>query len=73
MNTILAKNSSSIGIKKHFDANMELECLGTHGTGDNKLTLWSARTGQEVIETNGAPVFEGESGFAEAREQIMGE
>jgi hypothetical protein len=68
----MSKNVASIGIQKHFGANMELEILGSTGSGDNKMTLYRARTGQEVIETNGDPCWDSEAGFAEAREQIMG-
>ena len=51
---------------------MELEILGTTGSGDAKMTLYRARTGQEVIETNGDPCWDSEHGFQGAREQIMG-
>jgi hypothetical protein len=71
MKTVMSKNVNSISIRKHFGDNMELEVLGSTGSGDSKMTLYSARTGQEVIETNGDPCWEGEAGFGDAREQIM--
>ena len=70
MKTILAKDSGSIGIRKHFDGNMELECIGSTGEGDCKMILWRSQTGQEVIETNAEPIWEGEEGFADARDAI---
>jgi len=73
MKTIMSKHAASIGIRKHFGPNMELEILGSTGTGDGKMTLYRARTGQEVIETNGEPCWDCEDGFQAAREQIMGE
>ena len=54
----------------HFGANMELEMLGSISSSDSKMTLYRARTGQEVIETNGDPCWDSEAGFQEAREQI---
>lgn len=71
MNTILSGNVNSVGIRNAFGPHMELEILGTHGAGDSKLTLYRARTGTEVIETNGDPIFEGEQGFSEARELFI--
>ena len=72
MKTVMSKNVNSSGIRKHFGENMELEILGTTGSGDAKMTLYRARTGQEVIETNGDPCWDFEFGFQGAREQIMG-
>ena len=72
MKTVLSQNLSSIGIRKHFGPNMELEILGSTGSGDSKMTLYRARTGQEVIENNGDPCWDHEAGFQEAREQIVG-
>ena len=72
MKTVISKNVASIGILKHFGANMELEILGSTGSGDSKMTIYRARTGQEVIETNGAPCWESDEGFQAARDQIMG-
>ena len=72
MKTVMSKTVNSIGIRNHFGPNMELEIIGSTGSGDSKMTLYRARTGQEVIETNGDPCWDSESGFAEAREQIMG-
>jgi len=72
MKTVMSKNVASIGISKHFVANMALEILGSTGSGDSKMTLYRARTGQEVIETNGDPCWDSEDGFQAAREQIMG-
>ena len=34
--------------------------------GDSKMTLYRARTGQEVIETNGDPCWDSEDGFSAA-------
>jgi hypothetical protein len=70
MKTILSENLNSAAIRAHFGDNMELEIIGTTGSGDSKLTLLRARTGQEVIETNGAPCWETDEGFTEMREQI---
>ena len=67
----MSKNVASIGIRKHFGTNMELEILGSTGSGDSKMTLYRSSTGQEVIETNGDPCWDSEAGFAEAREQII--
>jgi len=72
MKTVMSKNVASIGIRKHFGANRELEILGSTGSGDSKMTLYRARTGQEVIETNGDPCWDSEDGFQAARDQIMG-
>ena len=72
MKTLMSKNVTSIGIRKHFGANMELEILGTTGSGDSKMTLYRARAGQEVIETNGDPCWDCDDGFQAARDQIMG-
>lgn len=66
----MSKNVGSIGIRKHFGDNMELEILGSTGSGDCKMILYRASTGQEVIEANGDPCWEGESGFATARAEI---
>lgn len=70
MKSILAKESGSIGIRKHFDPNMELTRIGSAGSGDSEITLWQDRMGHEAIETNGDPVFEGEDGFEELKETI---
>ena len=72
MKTVMSENIASIGIRKHFGSNMELEILGSTGSGDNKMTLYRSRTGQEVIETNGDPCWDSEDGFQAARDQIMG-
>lgn len=71
MKTILSKEINSAGIRAAFGDNMELEILDTTGEGDSKMTLYRTRTGVEVIETNGDPVFESESGFAELRERFI--
>ena len=68
----MSKNVNSSGIRTHFGENMELQILGTTGSGDAKMTLYRARTGQEVIETKGDPCWDSEHGFQGAREQIMG-
>ena len=72
MKTVMSKEINSSGIRKHFGENTELEILGTIGSGDDKMTLYRSRTGQEVIETNGDPCWDSEHGFQGAREQIMG-
>lgn len=73
MKTIMTKNVNSAGIRTHFGPNMELEILGAIGTGDQRMILYRARTGQEVIETNGDPCWDCEDGFQAAKEQILGE
>ena len=72
MKTVMSKNVASIGLRKHFGANVELEILGSAGDSDSKMTLYRVRTGQEVIETNGDPCWDSEDGFQAARDQIMG-
>jgi hypothetical protein len=72
MKTVMSKNVNSIGIRKYFGENMQLEILGTTGSGDAKMTLYRGSNGQEVIDTNGDPCWDFERGFQEAREQIMG-
>jgi len=71
MNTVMSRDVTSIAIRKHFGPNMELEIVGSIGSGDHKMTLYLARTGSEVIEANGDPCWEGEAGFAEVREKII--
>ena len=70
MKTVLSKNVTSIGIRKHFGENMELEVLGSSGEGDSKMTLFRARTGQEVIDTNGDPIWDIEDGFEAVAESL---
>lgn len=67
----MSRDINSIGIKKQFGPNMELDVLDTIGSGDSKLTLYRASTGVEVIETNGDPLWEGEEGFAETRDRFV--
>lgn len=71
MKSILAKDSGSIGIRKHFDPNTELTRIGSSGSGDSEVTLWQDRMGHEVIETNSDPVFECEDGFEELKETVL--
>ena len=62
---------TSIQIRKEANGG-EIEILGSIGEGDNKITLCLLPDGREVIETCGEPVWDGEIGFAEAREKILG-
>lgn len=62
---------NSIGIRK-WACGQTLELVASVGDGDGKLTLFRRGDGLEAIETNGDPVFEGDTGFEELREQIVG-
>lgn len=73
METIKASEVSSISIRNRWGADAELDVLGSIGEGDNKLTLYRGPGGIEVIQTNGDPVWDGETGFGEARKKIMGD
>lgn len=65
---------NSIGIRNGFknESEVEVEIVGSVGDGDQKMTLYRSANGAEVIGTNGDPCWEGQPGFAEAREMIAG-
>lgn len=63
------KTTNSLSIAKNLP-NPTL--VASTGSGDGKLTLWSGSNGVEAIETNGDAIWEGEAGFAETREKIVG-
>lgn len=58
-------NANSIGINKWANG-QSIECAGSSGEGDSKITGWVRADGARAIETNGDPVFESEDGFEEA-------
>ena len=57
--------SNSIGINK-WAAGQQLAQVWARGEGDRQTIGWERSDGERAIETNGDPVFAGESGFEEA-------
>lgn len=63
--------TDSIGIKK-WAGELEIEEVARRGEGDARMIAWERSDGARAIQTNGDPVWDGEEGFEEAWEGIVG-
>lgn len=62
---------NSAGISK-WASGHELKWAGKHGIGDSMIVGWIRDDGARAISTNGDPEFDGEDGFEEAWQLIVG-
>ena len=59
--------TASLGIEDWAGQSDIVQC-GSYGRGDARMIAWERDDGTRAIETNGNPIFEGETGFEESWE-----